>query len=177
MIQKYLHDKAGFKVFMSATIGDPRAFVKIMGITNAKFIRLDNNFNYDKSPVVFVNRHKLSFREREASLPKVIKILDQIINKHKGQRGIIHCGSYDFMNYIKRKLMDFKNLFKDDNDINEKSVVGFSAFLIMVVFALADLGTGYFGKDLVINDYIYNSFVIITLGCFGIAGLEKFAKK
>jgi len=73
--------------------------------------------------------------------------------------------------------MAFKDIFKDENDINEKSVVGFSAFLIMVVFALADLGTGYFGKDLVINDYIYNSFVIITLGCFGIAGLEKFAKK
>jgi hypothetical protein len=73
--------------------------------------------------------------------------------------------------------MAFQDIFKDENDINEKSVVGFSAFLIMVVFALADLGTGYFGKDLVINDYIYNSFVIITLGCFGIAGLEKFAKK
>ncbi len=73
--------------------------------------------------------------------------------------------------------MAFKDIFKDENDINEKSVVGFSAFLIMVVFALADLGTGYFGKDLIINDYIYNSFVIITLGCFGIAGLEKFAKK
>jgi hypothetical protein len=73
--------------------------------------------------------------------------------------------------------MALKDIFKDENDINEKSVVGFSAFLIMVVFALADLGTGYFGKDLVINDYIYNSFVIITLGCFGIAGLEKFAKK
>ena len=73
--------------------------------------------------------------------------------------------------------MALKDIFKDENDINEKSVVGFSAFLIMVVFALADLGTGYFGKDLVINDYIYNSFVIISLGCFGIAGLEKFAKK
>ena len=73
--------------------------------------------------------------------------------------------------------MALKDIFKDENDINEKSVVGFSGFLIMVVFALADLGTGYFGKDLVINDYIYNSFVIITLGCFGIAGLEKFAKK
>ena len=73
--------------------------------------------------------------------------------------------------------MAFKEIFKDENDINEKSVVGFSAFLIMVVFALADLGTGYFGKDLVFNDYIYNSFVIVTLGCFGIARLEKFAKK
>ena len=31
-------------------------------------------------------------------------------------------------------------------------------------------------KDLVINEFIYNSFVFVTLGCFGIAGLEKFAK-
>ena len=115
MINKYLHEKANFKVFMSATIGDPRAFVKIMGIKNAKFIRMDNAFNYDKSPVVFVNRHKLSFREREASLPKVVEIMDQIITKHTGQRGIIHCGSYEFMNYIKKnskhtfRLMDYEN--------------------------------------------------------------------
>ena len=73
--------------------------------------------------------------------------------------------------------MAFTDIFKDKNDINEKSVVGFSAFAIMTLFAFVDLATGYFGKDLVINDYIYNSFVIITLGCFGIAGLEKFAKK
>ena len=73
--------------------------------------------------------------------------------------------------------MAFKEIFKDENDINEKSVVGFSAFAIMTLFAFVDLATGYFGKDLVINELIYNSFVIITLGCFGIAGLEKFAKK
>tara|TARA_B100001093_G_scaffold439631_1_gene439682 strand:+ start:323 stop:541 length:219 start_codon:yes stop_codon:yes gene_type:complete len=72
--------------------------------------------------------------------------------------------------------MAFKDIFKDENDINEKSVVGFAAFAIMVLFAIADLTTGYIGKDLIINDYIYNSFVIITLGSFGIAGLEKFAK-
>ena len=43
----------------------------------------------------------------------------------------------------------------------------------MVVFALTDLLTGYLGKDLVINEFIYDSFTLITLGCFGIAGLEK----
>ena len=72
--------------------------------------------------------------------------------------------------------MAFKDIFKEENDINEKSVVGFAAFAIMVLFALVDLGTGYFGKDLVINEAIYNSFVFVTLGSFGIAGLEKFAK-
>ena len=73
--------------------------------------------------------------------------------------------------------MAFSDIFKDENDINEKSVVGFSAFTIMTIFALVDLATGYFGKGLVINEAIYNSFVIITLGSFSIAGLEKFAKK
>ena len=81
------------------------------------------------------------------------------------------------MNLIQRKIMAFGNIFKDDNDINEKSVIGFISFLIMVIFALTDLLTGYLGKDLVINEVIYNSFVFVTLGCFGIAGLEKFAKK
>jgi len=73
--------------------------------------------------------------------------------------------------------MAFTDIFKDKNDINEKSVVGFSAFAVMTLFAFVDLATGYFGKDLVINELIYNSFVFITLGCFGIAGLEKFAGK
>jgi uncharacterized membrane protein YgdD (TMEM256/DUF423 family) len=42
---------------------------------------------------------------------------------------------------------------------------------------LADVITGWVGQDLVINETIYNSFVFVTLGAFGIAGLEKFAKK
>ena len=79
--------------------------------------------------------------------------------------------------YLKNKWMGFKNLFDDNNNINEKSVVGFLAFAIMVIFAFADLLTGYLGKDLVINEFIYNSFLILVLGCFGISGIEKFAKK
>jgi len=81
------------------------------------------------------------------------------------------------LKYIRRKIMAFKDIFKDNNDYNEKNVIGFMSFAVMVIFALADLVTGYFGKDLVVQEFIYNSFVIITLGCFGIAGIEKFAKK
>ena len=73
--------------------------------------------------------------------------------------------------------MALKDIFKDENDINEKSVVGFAAFTIMVLFAVVDLATGYFGQDLVINETIYNAFTWIVIGCFGIAGVEKFAKK
>jgi len=71
--------------------------------------------------------------------------------------------------------MTMFNIFKNNNEWNEKNVVGFIAFLVMVLFALLDLFTGYLGKDLVINETIYDSFTLIVLGCFGIAGLEKFA--
>ena len=100
MIDKFLQKKSGFKVFMSATLGDIRSFAKHTKMGDAKVIRMGNNFSYEKSPVVFINRHKLSFREREQNLPHVVKTLDKILDKHKGQSGIIHAGSYDFMNYI-----------------------------------------------------------------------------
>ena len=67
-------------------------------------------------------------------------------------------------------------VFKDNNDWNEKSIVGFIAFAIMCVIMIADLVTGYVGKDLIINEFVYDSFVLVVLGCFGISGLEKFAK-
>jgi hypothetical protein len=74
--------------------------------------------------------------------------------------------------------MSFKksvvNLFKDGNDINEKSVIGFASFLVMVIFACVDLITGYMGKPLLINEFIFNSFLIMTLGAFGIASVDKF---
>ena len=76
-----------------------------------------------------------------------------------------------------KKFKAMWSIFKDNNEWNEKNVVGFIAFLVMVVFALLDLITGYVGKDLVINEFIYDSFTLVVLGCFGIAGLEKFAKK
>ena len=66
------------------------------------------------------------------------------------------------------------NLFKDGNDINEKSVIGFASFIMMVVFACVDIVTGYMGKELLINDFIFNSFLIMTLGAFGIASVDKF---
>lgn len=72
--------------------------------------------------------------------------------------------------------MSFLNIFKNSNDWNEKTIIGFLSFAVMVIVMIADVVTGWIGKDLLVNEFIYNSFVFVTLGSFGIAGLEKFAK-
>ena len=71
----------------------------------------------------------------------------------------------------------FKSLFSDDNNINEKSFIGFLAFLMMIGFAIADIVTGALGKELVVQDFIFNSFLWLTLGCFGISSVDKFINK
>lgn len=69
--------------------------------------------------------------------------------------------------------MAFSDIFKDNNEYNEKTIVGFLSFAVMSLTAIADVVTGIFGNELVISDTIFNSFVIITLGAFGIAEAGK----
>ena len=64
-------------------------------------------------------------------------------------------------------------LFNDNNTINEKSVVGFLAFLMMVISLFVDLITGWMGKELLINEFFFDGFLVITLGSFGIASVDK----
>lgn len=66
-----------------------------------------------------------------------------------------------------------KELFNDNNTINEKSVVGFASFIMMVIALIVDLVTGWLGKPLVINEFIFDGFLVITLGAFGIASVDK----
>jgi ABC-type uncharacterized transport system permease subunit len=71
----------------------------------------------------------------------------------------------------------FKNLFDDSNTINEKSVVGFTAFIMMVVTLIADIITGIMGKTMPIHEFVFDGFMVIVLGAFGIASVDKFINK
>jgi len=71
----------------------------------------------------------------------------------------------------------FYDLFNDSNSINEKAVIGFAAFVMMVLFAVADIVTGAMNKPLLVNEFIFDSFKILTIACFGIASVDKWINK
>ena len=71
----------------------------------------------------------------------------------------------------------FSNLFDDNNSINEKAVIGFAAFVMMIIFAIADIVTGAMNKPLLVNEFIFDSFKILTIACFGIASVDKWINK
>jgi len=81
--------------------------------------------------------------------------------------------------YNKRNIMGkfFKELFDDNNTINEKAVVGFIAFFMLCIALAVDLITGYLGKELLINKFIFDGFMVLVLGSFGIASVDKWMNK
>ena len=81
---------------------------------------------------------------------------------------------YKLTNFIKY-IMGFFSIFKKSNDYNEKVVIGFMSFMVMVIAIAVDLITGYMGKALELNEYIFDAFMYITLGSFLPDVLEKFA--
>ena len=81
---------------------------------------------------------------------------------------------YRLTNFIKY-IMAFKDIFKKTNDYNEKVIIGFLSFMVMVAAIAVDLITGWLGKPLELNEYIFDAFMYITLGSFLPDVLEKFA--
>jgi hypothetical protein len=74
----------------------------------------------------------------------------------------------------KNEMSFIRRMFMDDNDINEKSIVGFVAFIMMVICLGVDIWTGFHGQEMPINEFIFDGFMVITLGSFGIASVDKF---
>ena len=62
----------------------------------------------------------------------------------------------------------FKELISDDNNINEQAFVGVISFFAMLFVLLVDVVTGILSKELIIKEFIFDGFMLLTLGAFGI---------
>jgi hypothetical protein len=51
------------------------------------------------------------------------------------------------------------------------------SFAVMIIFAVTDIVTGALNQPLLINEFIYDSFQVLTIACFGIASVDKFINK
>ena len=62
----------------------------------------------------------------------------------------------------------FRELISDNNEINEQAFVGVISFFAMVFVLFVDVITGIIGNELIIKEFIFYGFMLLTLGAFGI---------
>ena len=63
-------------------------------------------------------------------------------------------------------------MFSDKSDINQKAVLGLVAFVLMVLYALADIVTGVMGIAFVIEPIVFNGLMYTAMTMCGITGIE-----
>jgi Rad3-related DNA helicase len=127
MMNKHFHKKFGFKILMTATMGDPKSFGRSLGIKSARYQNIPSTFNYEKSPIIYYSGKKLSYAEKEKNLPWAIQTVKEIINSEKENSGIIHTGSYEFTKKLydslspfeKRRIILYEDSATKETAINE----------------------------------------------------------
>lgn len=122
LMKNHFHKHCENKLYMSATIGSFDRFAKNCDIKDYDSIDIPSSFHFEQSPIFYVPDYKLSYKEKEQNLPKVLAMIDAVAKMYKGQRGIIQTGSYSFSKYILDNISDeTRKRIVIYNDTKEKS--------------------------------------------------------
>jgi Rad3-related DNA helicase len=89
-------------VFMSATIGSCDQFCNELGIDKNKayYVETDTPFKPEKSPIIAIPLLKMGYKDIDKSIPQMVAMVDEIMNEHQKERGIIHCATYKIQNEL-----------------------------------------------------------------------------
>jgi Rad3-related DNA helicase len=127
LFEAYLGGLADKFVFLSATLGSKQAFCHELGIKDEEclFIETDSPFPPERSPVIVMPAIKLSRDVYAANVQKIGPILDEILEIHKGERGVCHCVTYDLQKEIYNRVSEANKrrfLCRDMDILSEKPV-------------------------------------------------------
>jgi len=94
--------KAEKVLLMSATILDVNIMCRSLGIPRSQVYakRLGSDFPVENRPIYYQPCGSMSFKTKNATLPRIMKEIEKLIEKHSDERGIIHTHNFEIAKYI-----------------------------------------------------------------------------
>lgn len=108
-------------VFMSASILDLPGFRKMLNLPKDEtfLIKSESEFDPKKSPIIFNPVCKMNYNEINNNLEKIKNAVEEIMNKHENEKGVIHTGNSTISKYLQdniksnRLLVRYGDVFND----------------------------------------------------------------
>jgi Rad3-related DNA helicase len=102
ILANQFYDQNKTVIFMSATVLDKEVFCREVGLPPSKVFhcKISSSFDAKKHKVTYLDGPSMAFSQRKETLPILINEIRSIINKHKGERGLIHTQSFKILNDI-----------------------------------------------------------------------------
>lgn len=100
--EKLLFSKVDHVLLMSATILDVDIMCSALGINKSEVYarRLGSDFPVKNRLIHFTPCGSMSFRTKSATLPIMMKKIEQLCSDHSNERGIIHTHNFEIAKYI-----------------------------------------------------------------------------
>jgi Rad3-related DNA helicase len=124
-----IFDKYEKILLMSATILDSGQFCKDLGIdvSQAVFIDLPSNFPVENRPIFDLSAAigQINYKTMDEVKPKMVEVINKLLERHKGEMGIIHAPSYALAKYIVDNV-DSDRLVLPQGSTREKTITMFT---------------------------------------------------
>lgn len=123
---KLLMNCANKTLLMSGTILNPKIYCKDVGLNyrDVEFIDIPHTFPVENRLIHLNYAGSMKRANRETTMPKMIQKIEELMDKHEGQRGIIHCQSFqnmrdilDGVNEKNRKRFTHQDDYKDRDEL------------------------------------------------------------
>jgi Rad3-related DNA helicase len=103
---QYLLQFADYVIFMSATIISHEGFSLTIGLPADKIISIKepSPFPPENRPIIYSPAGSMSARNIDKTLPVLKTMVNEIINNHKNEKGIVHTHSIKVANYLKNNI-------------------------------------------------------------------------
>lgn len=102
-------------IFMSATILDYRLFAHWLGISPDEIyaIRRKSPFDVKRNPIKTYNDFNMSYAQIEKTAPRTIAPINEILERHKNEKGIIHTISASCRYFLTENINTDRFIFHD----------------------------------------------------------------
>ena len=122
----YLFNKSDLHLLMSGSIVDYHNFAKYLGLDDEDVYYVQQESSFD-----MVNRNqlvpkycgKLTYKEKQKTLPKSYSVINDIITDHMSEKGIIHCNSREFANKIVENCWDYGRFILYENSFEKELAI------------------------------------------------------
>ena len=124
-VSRYAQDylfRLGTKVLMmSATILDRESFCQSLGISaaDAEFISIPSPFPVDNRPILELPVGPMNMKNIDDTLPKMAKIIQELLDSHPDESGVIHTHTYKIAKYLKENVKTDRFLMHDSDNRDE----------------------------------------------------------
>lgn len=105
-------------LLMSGTILNKKTFCDNIGINveNVEFLSLNSPFPVKNRPVFEVSVGSMGKKSIDATLPRMVQTISELLEHHKNEKGIIHCHNYKIAKYISDNIKSDRLLFHSSDD-------------------------------------------------------------